>query len=103
MSSAVPAICRARTLAGSRLNERSTAQPTAAPARTEPSAPSLASSSRSPVKARLAISSETVKPIPANAPPAASSGGLSGERGPCSAGREASHEAPAMPSGLPTR
>ena len=57
-----------------------------------PSAPSLASSSRTPVKARLEISSETVKPIPAQAPPTSSTGGLIGERGPCSAGREASHD-----------
>ena len=102
MSSAVPAICRARTLAGRRLTTRSTAHANSGASTTEPSAPSLASSRRCPLKARLEISSETVKPMPAKAPPAASSGGLRGERGPCTAGREASHEAPAIPTGLPS-
>jgi hypothetical protein len=54
------------------------------------------------VKARLDISSETVKPIPATAPAAASSGPLTGGRGPCNDGRDAIHEAPVIPSGLPT-
>ncbi len=101
MSSAVPAIWRARTLAGRRLTTCSTDHASAGASTTEPSAPSFASSRRCPLNARLEISSETVKPMPANAPPAASSGELSGERGPRTAGREASQEAPAIPSGLP--
>ena len=54
-----------------------------------------------PVNARLAISSETVKPMPAQAPPPSSIGPLSGGRGPCSPGRDASHEPAKMPIGLP--
>ncbi len=54
------------------------------------------------MKARLEISSETVKPIPRNCAPPASTGQLTGGRGPCSAGRVASHDAARIPSGLPT-
>src|SRR5450755_2055275 len=93
---------RARTVLGSRLMALVAAHPINGARTTEPSAPSLASSSRSPVKARLEISSETVKPIPAQAPPAASTGPLTGERGPWRAGREASHVPPQMPTGLPS-
>ena len=80
MSSAVPPIWRARSDAGSRATTRVTAQPTVGATITEASAPSLASSRRSPEKAMLEISSETVKPIPAKAPAATSSGPLNGER-----------------------
>ena len=54
------------------------------------------------MKARLEINSETVKPMPATAPPPTSEAQLSEGRGPCSAGREAIQVAPTMPSGLPS-
>jgi hypothetical protein len=43
------------------------------------------------VKASWEISSETVNPIPATAPPPSSSGQLIGGRGPWKIGRVASH------------
>ena len=60
---------------------------------------SFASSSVTPVKARFEISSETVKPIPAQVPAANRIGPLISGRGPCSAGREASQ----LPSDDPDR
>ena len=54
------------------------------------------------VNARLETSSETVKPIPAHAPAASSTGPLIGDRGPCSAGRDAIQEPANTPIGLPT-
>ena len=45
---------------------------------------------------------ETVKPIPAHAPAAISTGPLISARGPCRAGRDASQEPAKMPIGLPT-
>ncbi len=79
-------------------------QPTPPPARprTVHSVPSLASSSAMPLNARLETSSDTVKPMPAHAPAVSSTGSLIGERGPCSAGREAIQEPVNTPIGLPT-
>ena len=54
------------------------------------------------VKARLETSSDTVKPMPAHAPAATSTGSAIGERGPWSAGREAIQEPANIPIGLPT-
>ena len=53
------------------------------------------------MNASVAISSETVKPMPAQAPPPSSNGLLSGGRGPCSTGRDASQEPAKIPIGLP--
>ena len=64
--------------------------------------PILASSSSWPWKAMLEMSSETVKPMPATAPMPASPGQLTGRRWPPKTRRVASHEAPAIPAGLPT-
>ena len=98
----MPAIWRALTSAGSRRITRKTTQArqgaTSAAART----PSFASSSCWPSKARLEISSETVKPMPATVAPPAVTGQLSPRRRPSSHGRDASQTAPRMPSGLPT-
>lgn len=102
MSSAVRAICRARIDRGSCRTTRSTTHATTGASTTEASAPSRASSSSWPLNAMLEMSSEIVNPTPATAPPAASSGPLSGERGPRSAGRVAIHEPIVIPSGLPT-
>ena len=74
----------------------------AAPAPLLASTPSFASSSRSPLNARLEISSETVNPIPATHAPPASTGQLIGGRGPWSTGRDAIQVAPRIPTGLPT-
>ena len=102
MSSAVRATWRARSASGSFLIRRVKAQATAGATNTVQSAPSFASSSSVPVKARLETSSETVKPMPAQAPAVSSTGSLIGERGPCSAGRDAIHEPVNTPIGLPT-
>ena len=102
MSSAVRPIWRARIASGRRRTTASAAHATAGARITEPSTPSLAWERCSPPNARLAISSETVNPMPAQAPPTASSGPLTGARGPCRAGREANHEPANTPTGLPT-
>ena len=65
------------------------------------STPIFASSSSGPSKASVATSSETVKPMPADAAPPASAGHVIVSRAPPSAGRVASQAAPMMPSGLP--
>ena len=62
----------------------------------------MASSSSWPWKARLEISSETVKPMPATAPTPPSPGQLIGSRWPPNTRRVASHDAPMIPAGLPT-
>ena len=88
---------------GDGVTARSASHASAGASTTVASAPSFASASRSPLKARLEISSDTVNPIPAHAPAAVRRGGLSGERGPCSWGREAIQVPAAMPTGLPIR
>ena len=64
--------------------------------------PTLACSSSAPSNASVATSSETVKPMPADAAATASAGQVIVRRAPPSAGRVASQAAPMMPSGLPT-
>ena len=103
MSSAVRPICRARRLLGRRLIIRVTAHATRGASTTVASAPSFASSRCSPLNARLDTRMETVKPIPAQAPAAISTGPLISARGPWRAGRVASQEPAKMPIGLPTR
>ncbi len=102
MSSAVRATCRARSASGSRLTIRVSTHATAGATTTVQSVPSLASSSSMPWKARRETSSDTVKPMPAQAPAVRSTGSLIGERGPCSAGRDAIQEPVNTPIGLPT-
>ena len=102
MSSAVRATWRARSPSGSFLISRVKAHATAGATTTVHSVPSLASSSAMPLNARLDTSSDTVKPMPAQAPAVSSTGSLIGERGPCSAGRDAIHEPVNTPIGLPT-
>jgi hypothetical protein len=102
MSIAVRPICRARTADGSRRTIAKIAHPTTGATTTVASVPRRASSSCSPVNAMLEINSETVKPIPAQAPAPTSNGLLSGDRGPCNTGRDASQEPPNTPIGLPT-
>ena len=102
MSSAVRPIWRARTLLGNRLIIRVTTHAIAGAITTVASVPSFASSRRSPLNARLETRSETVKPIPAHAPAATSTGPLISARGPWRAGRDAIHEPAKIPIGLPT-
>ena len=103
MSSAVRPICRARRLLGRSRIIRVTTQATSGAITTVASAPSFASSRRSPVNAMLETRMETVKPIPAHTPAAISTGPLIRARGPWRAGRVASQEPVKMPIGLPTR
>ena len=103
MSSAVRPIWRALSVVGIRRTPTVTSHASTGASTTEASAPSLARFSCSPLNARLEISSDTVKPTPAQAPAAARIGPLIGERGPRSSGRDASHDPLATPSGLPTR
>lgn len=65
------------------------------------STPSFASSSSAPWKARLAISSDTVKPIPAIVPPPATAAQPTGGRIRPPLVRLTSAVAPTMPAGLP--
>ena len=64
--------------------------------------PSLASCSSGSWKARLAISSETVNPMPAIAPVPASAAQPTGIRSRPGASRLASQAVPTMPIGLPS-
>ena len=66
-----------------------------------PRMPSLASSSSTPEKARVAISSATVKPIPAIVPPATTAAHPTGGRSRPRLSRATSQETPTMPTGLP--
>ena len=102
MSAEVRATWRARTVSGSFLIRRVNAQATAGATTTVQRVPSLASSSSMPLNARLDTSSDTVNPMPAQAPAVSSTGSLIGERGPCSAGRDAIHDPANTPIGLPT-
>ena len=97
----MPAIWRALTDAGSLAITRNTIQLRRDATIAAPSTPSLASSSRWPVNACVEISSETVKPMPATAPPPTIVGQLSDRRRPLSQGRDASQVAVTMPIGLP--
>ncbi len=63
--------------------------------------PSFASSSCGPSNARVATSSDTVKPIPAIVPPPATATQPTGGRSRSWLTRATSHDAPRMPSGLP--
>ncbi len=65
------------------------------------STPSFASCSCAPWNARLAMSSDTVKPIPATAPPPASAAQPTGRRNLPPLRRVARNDAPRMPAGLP--
>jgi hypothetical protein len=64
--------------------------------------PSLACSSCSPLKARVAISSDTVNPIPAMVPAPATAAQPTGGRSFPLLSTETSHEPPTIPIGLPT-
>ena len=89
MSSAVAAIWRARSSAGSRRISFSTSHDsTGATISVRERADLRLLRAAARWKARLEISSETVKPTPAKVPPASSTGGLTGARGPCSRGRD---------------
>ena len=96
----MPLIWRARTDSGSLAIARKTAQLMSVARIAAPSTPSFASSSARPSKAIVEISSETVNPMPATAPPPASTGQLTGGRSPPS--REPSHDPATMPIGLPS-
>ncbi len=98
----MPLICRARTVFGSRRTNLITVHAITGATIAEPSTPSLASARCSPLNASPEISRETVNPIPATAPAPNSSGQLIGGRGPWKIGRDASHDAPTIPTGLPS-
>ena len=101
MSSPVAMTCRARTRGGRRLTTANTPEAMSGATIAVASTPSLASSRSRPANARLQMRSATVKPMPATAPPPASTGQLTNGRGPWTTRREATHEAPRIPSGLP--
>ncbi len=65
--------------------------------------PELGLGKRRPLKARLAISSETVKPMPAMVPPPASAAQPTGGRSAPRLAKRSASEAPTIPSGLPSR
>ena len=80
---------------------RKTSQVTAGAASTVDKTPSLASCSSVPVKARVATSMDTAKPIPAIVPTPATVTQPTGRRSRPRLRRASSHDAPVMPSGLP--
>jgi hypothetical protein len=65
------------------------------------STPSLASASRGPVNASVAIRMETAKPIPAIVPTPATAAQPTRGRSRPRLSRVNSHDAPVMPAGLP--
>ena len=98
---AVPISARRRHCFGSRSVARKTvhvaAEATSAAERT----PSFASSSRAPWNASVAIRIETVKPMPAIAPPPATAAHPTGGRSRPRLRLVTSHDVPTTPMGLP--
>ncbi len=81
---------------------RKTTQVSADASSAAESTPSLASLSATPLNARFAISSETVKPIPAIRPPPATATQPTGGRSRPWLSFVTSSDAPVMPMGFPT-
>ncbi len=100
--SAVAASWRARSSPGRRSTTLKSTHATTAEHDAAASTPTLASSSCSPSNARPAISSATVKPMPATAPPPASVGHATGGCRRLRSSLTASQGAATMPTGLPT-
>ena len=101
-TSAVPSSARIRSGAGSRAVARKTSQVSAEATSAALRTPSFASSSVSPWKARLAIRSETVNPIPAMVPPPATAAQPTGGRSRPRLSFVTSRQAPLIPIGFPT-
>ena len=101
-SCAVPSSARIRSGCGSAAVARKTSQvsdeATAAAVRT----PSFASSSVAPWKARVAMSSDTVKPMPAMTPPPATAAQPTGGRRRPRVSFVTSSAAPVTPTGFPS-
>ena len=99
----LPTIARSRMPRGSRRVARSTtAETSGAPTRVV-RMPSLASASCGPLKASVAISSETVKPMPAIAAPPSTDPQPTGGTIRPRVTRPTIAVAPEIPSGLPSR
>ena len=91
-----------RALRGSRAVARRTSQLSSAELAAALSTPSFACSSCSPWKARVAISSETVNPMPAIAPPPATAAQPTGGRSRSRLSLVTSQDMPPIPIGLPS-
>ena len=102
ISSAVPTSARVLTGFGSSAVIRNTTQVTAAARAAAARMPILASASWSPRNASDAISSETVKPMPALAPPPVTAAQPTGGRSRRRVNTVTNHDTPRMPTGLPT-
>ena len=98
---AVPISARRRHCFGSRSVARKSVQVVTDATRAALSTPSLASSSRAPWKASVAIRIETVKPMPAIAPPPATAAQPTGGRSRPRLIRVTSQALPTTPIGLP--
>ena len=101
MSSAVPTSWRTRRCSDSSFRPLNTAQATAVDRTAQARTPTFASSSVSPENARLATSSDTVKPMPAVAAPPASTAHPAGRRRWPGRSVVISQVAPRMPTGFP--
>src|ERR687897_162645 len=99
--SSVPSRACIRARRGSSSVARNRSHVTIDAQRAALSMPTFASSSCAPSNARVATSSETVKPIPAIVPPPATAAQPTGGRSRSPLSRVTSHDAPRMPSGLP--
>src|SRR5450755_3399391 len=102
MISAVPSTARARSRAGSIAVVRNTTQVTPQDSAAAVSTPTLAYWSCSPVKARVAISRDTVKPIPAMVPPPATVAQPTGGRSTPRLILVTNHDPATMPTGFPS-
>ncbi len=97
----MPISARARERCGSSDVARKTSQASNDAPRAALSTPIFASSRSAPVNASVAISSDTVKPMPAMAPAPATEAQPTGGRTRPPLRRVTSHAAPRMPAGLP--
>ena len=99
---AVPSSARSRVRGESLLRPRNTTQVSSVAMIAPDRMPSLASASSVPVKASEAISSATVKPIPATAPTPRTAPQPTGGVSRLLVTLLTSHAVPAVPTGLPT-
>jgi hypothetical protein len=102
MVSAVPSSARARSRLGSSAVSRKTAQPSADAHSAADRMPTFASASWVPRKASEAISSDTMKPMPATAPAPVTAAQPTGGRIRPRLTRVSSQAAPTVPAGFPT-
>ena len=102
MVSAVPSSARARSRFGSSAVSRKTTQLSAEAHSAADSTPTFASASWLPWKASEAISSDTMKPMPATAPAPVTAAQPTGGRIAPRLTRASSQAAPTVPAGFPT-